>query len=464
MKVRVQYVGWLILLAIGISPVPAAAGTTTYLLRTQSAVQAQAVCQRYGLQLVGNLGKPNIFVVQAPDSVPFSVLQQWVKNDADVQDLETNKAAAMTETPPSDTTYIPTLPMTAYVTDSKLTKLYGTAAWAGYVQQPAMYLMNGAVAVQQSFTGKGVVVAVIDTGVDATNPNLAPVVMPGYDFTRNTAGSATDLADIDPAAAAALVQSTVALLDGGSGVRLNSYSIAFLEQSTVALLDNNNLPQMLGHGTMVAGLIHVAAPQAQIMPLKAFRADGSSSMSDIVRAIYFAVDNGANVINMSFEITEMSDELLRAINYANRKGVICVASAGNDGKHTIVYPAALASVIAVASVNQDRQLSAFSNFGTDLVTVAAPGEGLVTTYFGSHYAAAWGTSFSTALVAGAVADLVDAADSNSRQQLTASDVQRALSNGNGACSTDGDLGSGCVDLYQATHYMHDVHIPPKHRY
>lgn len=392
------------------------------------------------------------------------MLKQWVKNDNDVENIEVDKQANVVESTPLPEPYIPSLPSTTYVTDGNLTKLYGTTAWAGYVQQPAVYLTNSSTAIQQNFIGTGTVVAVIDTGVDGNNPILASVLVPGYDFTRNLPGIASDLADIDAATAAALEQRTVAVLDPYSVTQLNQYSSAFLEQRTVAVLDSDNLPALFGHGTMVAGLVHLVAPAARIMPLKAFGADGSTTVSNIVHAIYYATDNGANVINMSFEMPQVSDELLRAINYANRRGVICVASTGNDGQQTTMYPAGLSGVVGVASVSQSNQPSSFTNYGRDLVTVATVGEGLVTTYIGNHYAAVWGTSFSSALVSGAAADLLTASDNNSRRQIMFNDVQRALSNGNSACSPDGSLGAGCLDLFQASHYIHDIRIPSRHHY
>ena len=459
-----KYAALIVISLLALSASQAKAGTISYLLRTPTLAQANAVCQRYNLQFVANLGRPDLFLVQASDALPADILKQWVKNDSDVENIEVDRQANVAEATPLPGPYIPSLPITSYVTDGNLTKLYGTKAWAGYVQQPAVYLTNAATAIQQNFIGTGTVVAVIDTGVDANNPILAPVLVPGFDFTRNLPGIASDLADVDPATAAALEQRTVAILDPYSVVQLNQYSSAFLEQRTVAILDPYNLPALFGHGTMVAGLVHLVAPGAQIMPLKAFRADGSTTLSNIVQAIYYATDNGANVINMSFEISQISDELVRAINYANRHGVICVASTGNDGQRTLMYPAALSSVIGVASVSQDNQASSFTNYGNDVVTVATVGEGLVTTYVGSHYAAVWGTSFSSALVSGAAADLLTATDNNSRHQIMFNDVQRALSNGNPACSPNGTLGAGCLDLFQASHYIHDVRIPARHHY
>jgi len=158
---------------------------------------------------------------------------------------------------------------------------------------------------------------------------------------------------------------------------------------------------------MVAGLIHLVAPKSRILPLKAFTADGTANTSDIVRAIYYAVDHGAKVINMSFSIDTPSDELKKAIGYAAMNNVVCVAAAGNSGSSAVVYPAAYSSVIGVGSTTTTDVRSAFSNFNTPSAKTAAPGEALITTYPGNLYAGVWGTSFSAALVTGAVAILAD---------------------------------------------------------
>ena len=159
---------------------------------------------------------------------------------------------------------------------------------------------------------------------------------------------------------------------------------------------------------MVAGIVHLVAPTARIMPLKAFSADGTSRTFDIVRAIYYAVDHGARVINLSFSASMASNEIARAINYATDRGVICVASVGNLGSEVVVYPGGFRNVVGVASTNSANPpvRSSFSNFGDALVSLAAPGEAIITTYPGGAYAAAWGTSFSTPIVAGAAALLV----------------------------------------------------------
>jgi subtilisin family serine protease len=197
-----------------------------------------------------------------------------------------------------------------------------------------------------------------------------------------------------------------------------------------------------GHGTMVAGIIHLVAPTAQIMPLKAFSANGSGYLSDILRAIYFAVQNGASVINMSFSLYGYSEELGRATKFATTHQLICVASAGNDGKEEYVYPAAYAAVMGIASTSNNDTLSSFSNYGNDLVWVAAPGEGIVTTYPFGTYAAGWGTSFSTPIVSGAAALLLSV-----RNNCNESCAERSLAHAVPISSAA--VGNGRVDVYQA---------------
>ena len=161
---------------------------------------------------------------------------------------------------------------------------------------------------------------------------------------------------------------------------------------------------------------------------------------------------------MSFELPDSSDALLRAINYATRKGVICIASAGNDGQQHLVYPAAYGNVIGVGAVNQQSQMSIFSNSGSDVVSLAAPGEALITTYPGNHYAAVWGTSFSSALVAGTTADLLSAIDPNLALLMRTGDLQRAVSHAN-ACGTAGSLGAGCLSLNLSMQFFKGMNMP-----
>jgi subtilisin family serine protease len=153
---------------------------------------------------------------------------------------------------------------------------------------------------------------------------------------------------------------------------------------------------------------------------------------------------------------------MKAINYANRMGVICIASAGNDGLTALVYPAAFGNVIGVASVNAQNQPSSFTNRGPDLVAIAAPGESLVTTFPGDQYAVASGTSFSAPLVAGAASLMLGTTMNNIVGQLEEADIARALRHST-PCVTDGTLGAGCMDVAQAINFIKSMNMQGTNR-
>jgi len=196
---------------------------------------------------------------------------------------------------------------------------------------------------------------------------------------------------------------------------------------------------------MVAGLIHLVAPTARLMPVKVFTSNGVSTLSLIISGIYYAVDHGAKVINMSFNFGGTSQELTQAINYANAHRVILVASAGNNGQSVVVYPAGYQQVMGIASTSNQDVRSSFSNFGS-VVTIAAPGEGIISTYPFNHYAAGWGTSFSAPLVSGAAA-LLAQLDYNINETQADNALSQADAVGQG-------LGAGRLDLVKACLAVH----------
>jgi hypothetical protein len=277
--------------------------------------------------------------------------------------------------------------------------------WTGYLNQAATLTLEVDQA-QKLFEGQATV-AIIDTGIDPTHALLAARIVPGYDFVHDVAGVASEWVDVDQSAALILDQSAALILDQSAALILDQSAALILDQSAALILDTSSLPPAFGHGTMVAGIIHRVAPEASLMPLKAFDGNGHAHLYDVIDAIFYAVDHGANVINMSFNLESFSPALMRAINYAARNGVACVSSAGNRGAEILTYPAAFGNTIGVASVDDSDGLSAFSNWGSDLVTISAPGENIVTTYPGGRYAVASGTSFSAPWIAGGVALFAD---------------------------------------------------------
>lgn len=313
------------------------------------------------------------------------------------------------------------------------------SVWNSYANQSAATIVHVSDA-QKQFCGAGIV-ADIDTGIDPNHPAFTGVLLPGYDFTRNQQG-ASELNDITPSDFRTYPPPPCSSATCPSAAIVNQESAAILDQESAAILDQNPKYAAFGHGTMVMGVIHLVAPQASLLPLKAFHSDGTGSLSDILRAIYYAVQNGANVINMSFDFTASSTELTSALTYANQSTLISGASAGNDGKKEIVYPAALQTLtMGVASTNDLDMRSSFSNYGNAIVWVAAPGESIVTTYPFSTYAAGWGTSFSAPFVSGTASLLLNKQAKTNEAQAAAA-VAHAVAIGP-------DMGNGRLDIVQA---------------
>src|SRR5437899_1481346 len=406
--------------------------------------EIQEVVRRYGLTLIHSHESQDIHFVRAPATArPEHVLSD-LRSDPDVKGIEADTDVMLPEAPAGLKLDHSTASILDTLSHRTLVPFYGSPVLSSYINQPAVVLI-GSPEAHQLATGAGIV-AVIDTGVDPNHPVLKASLVPAFDFTRNLPGIPSEFADLGQSTASILDQSTASILDPWRVVVLNQSTAPILNQSTASILDTRQLPQEFGHGTMVAGIIHLVAPTALIMPLKAFKADGTSNLFDILRAIYYAVDHGARVINMSFSTEQRSAAMGRAMNYAGSRGVICVSSVGNKGARLRVYPAAFDYVFGVGSTSNRDTRSTFSDFGDD-VQLAAPGEGIITTYPGGHYAAAWGTSFSTAFVSGGAALLLQM---NMRTNSdTAAD---ALGNAKGLPAALG-LGDGRIDLYRALSSM-----------
>ena len=299
----------------------------------------------------------------------------------------------------------PVTALSAALADTRTATYYGATVRSIYVNQPAASIIGIPSALSQFGPGGGVV-AIIDTGIDPFHPALAGVLVPGYDFLRNVTGIPNEWLDLTPAQAAALAGSmSVPVSQKTMPVTVSTSAVPILDQSTVVILDGGGatLPGEFGHGTMVAGLVHLVAPAAKIMPLRAFSSSGTADAATVAAAILYAADHGANVVNMSFSVATNDPQLQSAIAYAASKGLILVASSGNDGSQNVVYPAGYPQVVGVGSVNNADLRSVFSNYDSMSARTSAPGEALITTYPGNNYAGVWGTSFSTALVSGAAA-------------------------------------------------------------
>lgn len=237
-----------------------------------------------------------------------------------------------------------------------------TWGWGGaddesYINQAALTQIHLA-DVHATYSGKNQRIAVLDTGIDLRHPALQPYILYGFDFVSND-----NLPD-----------------DEGPGMAQ-------------------------GHGTHVSGIALRVAPQSQILPLRVLDADGRGNLLHVVKAIEWAVDNHAKVINLSLGTEEDSPLLHEAIHWATEQGVSVVAAAGNDNTDTWHYPAAYTETVAVTAVAHNLQKASFANYGA-WIDLAAPGVGITSTIVteqGSGYAAWSGTSMATPFVSGAAA-------------------------------------------------------------
>ncbi|WP_198419469.1 S8 family serine peptidase, partial [Geomonas terrae] len=242
-------------------------------------------------------------------------------------------------------------------------------------------------------------VAILDSGVDATHPDLAGKVLPG-----------------------------TSILDGSDG-----------------------LTDLNGHGTAMAGIIAAVADNGvgmagvapggvRVMPVTVLDADGEGLDSDIIDGIRWAADNGATVILMPFSNPTFSQNLQDAIDYAWSKGCVLVAATGNEGSGSPTFPAGDRGVVGVSATDPSDALLSFSNYGSD-VYVAAPGAQIYSTAPGGGYASMTGTSASAAIAAG-IAAYVKAVS----PALSNGVVVGRLGSGASAIGSPAQTGHGRVDL------------------
>ena len=249
-----------------------------------------------------------------------------------------------------------------------------------------------------------IVIAVIDSGVDTTHPDLAPKLAPGWNYISNSA----------------------------------------------------TIVDTMGHGTAVSGTAAAASNNAigitgvswasMIMPLVVVDSTDYASYSNMASAIQYAADHGARVINLSVGGTSSSSLLQNAVNYAWSKGAVLVASAMNNSNSTPNYPAACTNVIAVSATDNNDALASFSNYG-NWITLAAPGSNILTTTVGGGTGYWYGTSFSSPIVAGVAALALSVNPALTNTALVALLEQNA--DDLGTPGFDSSFGWGRVNAYRA---------------
>lgn len=277
-----------------------------------------------------------------------------------------------------------------------------------YAQQTAASLINLADA-HQVATGIGVKVAIVDTGVDMTHSAFAGHVIGGWDFVNN---------DADP-----------------SDVR------DFTDNDGDGRVD-----EAFGHGTHVAGIVRLVAPDAQLMVIRVLDADGRGDLVTVAAGVRWAVQHGAKVINVSLGSTGRLDALQDVLNEAEVAGVTVIATAGNWGTNKLVdFPGTSSHAMCVAAVDGSGFGAAFSSTGSE-VELSAPGVAIRSAYPGDAYKQWSGTSMAAPFVTGTVALLAEKhpdwhlVEMEQRLQSTASPLSGAPSGSRIAL-----YGAGVVD-------------------
>ena len=339
--------------------------------------------KKHGGRRVGSIPRINVHIVELPAQANDRAVAQMLKSDRHISFAEVDQVVLPAFTP-NDANF--------------------TSGWHhSKIGTPSAW----------DFTlGDGVIVAILDTGVDAAHPDLVGNVVPGYNAFDNN----TDTRDV--------------------------YGHGTLVAGTAAMAGNN----LIG-GTGVAF-------KSRIMPVRVTSLDGYGSWSAMANGIIWAADHGARVANLSFQQSCGSSTLWNAAQYMRSKGGVVTISAGNTG--ALEQMSSSDSITCVGATDSSDNKASWSSYG-DFVDVAAPGVGIYTTSRGSGYASASGTSFSAPITAAVYALMMSVNRSLTPGQLDAALFSSTIDLG--SFGKDGYFGYGRVDAQAAVAKVRTTSTP-----
>ncbi len=378
-----------------------AAEPTEIVVKLAPGVSIQAINERYRTKVVDSVASLNVYVLVSTEGrSAWSLVDEIEDNKQDVLYAEVNYAVEAPEAHPYSSW---AHPYSSWAHGESVPKSYLTQSALRQINLPQKPVAS---------QGDAVVVAILDTGVDFTHPALAGrLTTSGYDFVDD---------DADPS------ETSNGIDDDGDG----------------------QVDELAGHGTFVAGLITLVAPDVYIMPLRVLDSEGGGRAFVLAEAIQYAVEHGANVINLSLSTPYYSRAMENSLKAANEQGVVVVAAAGNSNADSLVYPASGYKVVSVTAIDENDHKARFANYGS-LVDLSAPGAGLSGPVPGGY--AIWsGTSMAAPLVAGEAALLM----ASTSQADKLDDVIVCLEKGTvkvdeGHPAHGGKLGKGRIDVTAA---------------
>lgn len=396
---------WIVLVGLLITPQLAGAeagegqqGPAQVVVKLRGGANVDEVAARYGAVVSGHLPDVDTHLLRLPPGRSVDQVLRKMGTDASLVRSESNHSVWIPEAQRFILDFNHGYPLPYTGPEDEIDSHY-LGQWAS--------AKIGLASALERTRGDGVVVAVLDTGIESGHPRLAGRLLPGWDFVDG---------DDDPSEQ-----------PGG---------------------------EASGHGTFVSGIITLVAPDSKILPVRVLNGNGQGTIFGVAQGIVYAANRGAQVINLSLGSPQNAQTLKEAVAYAVSRGVAIVASVGNrvrdNGAATILYPAKYDEVMAVAATDRDDRVASFSNWGTK-TDLCAPGIDVYSAYLQGGYAWWDGTSSSAAFVSGGAA-LVKSGhpDWDARQVFDQLEATAAAVDIGKERRLKNKLGAGRIDLDAAT--------------